>query len=119
MKKFNWKFWLPNGFMVLMMMFSGVMYLVQSAEIAKIFAELQYPAYTLYFNATAKILGGLAIILPQVPRFLKEWAYAGYLYIILLALQAVVMTMPGFPWIMIVSLAVWTLAYWQFKKLEK
>jgi hypothetical protein len=70
----------------------------------------------MYFNATAKLLGGAAILWPGCPRFLKEWAYAGYLYIILLATQAVLMTMPGFPWIMVVSLVIWGLSYWQYRK---
>jgi hypothetical protein len=70
----------------------------------------------MYFNAVAKILGGIAIVVPTVPRFLKEWAYAGYLFIMLLALQAIVMTMPGIPWPMFGFIAVWAWAYVEFKK---
>ncbi len=109
-------YWIPTSLLLLLMVGSGIMYFVKSEEIAQIFIQLQYPVYSMYFNAVAKILGGIAIVVPIVPRVLKEWAYAGYLFIILLALQAVVMTMPGVPWVMFVSILIWALSYWQFKK---
>lgn len=116
MKKINFKFWIPTALMLLAMVGSGIMYFVQSQQVAEVFAQLGYPAYTLYFNATAKILGGIVIAFPYFSRWLKEWAYAGYLYIILLATQAVIMTMPGFPWVMLISIVIWGLSYWQFRK---
>lgn len=108
-------FWIPNGIMLIFMVGSGIMYFVEAEEVAKAFAQLGYPAYTMYFNATAKILGGIAIAWPGFPRFLKEWAYAGYLYIMLLALQAMYATMPGFPWPMVGFLGLWGVSYWQFR----
>lgn len=109
-------YWIPNGLLLLMMMSSGIMYFVQHDVSAQIFIDLGYPVYSMYFNAIAKILGGIAILTP-VPRFLKEWAYAGYLFIILLAIQAVWMTMPlAEGWFMIFFFILWALAYWQFKR---
>lgn len=109
-------YWIPTSLLLLLMVGSGIMYFLKSAEVATVFKELGYPVYSMYFNGVAKILGGIAIVVPSVPRVLKEWAYAGYLFIILLALQAVVMTMPGIPWVMFVSILIWALSYWQFKK---
>lgn len=109
-------FWIPNGILLLCMVGSGIYYFVDSVEVAKVYATLQYPVYSMYFNAVAKFLGGIAIVAP-VPRFLKEWAYAGYLYIMLLALQAQWMTMPRQSlWIMLVFIGIWAVAYRQFKK---
>jgi hypothetical protein len=108
-------YWIPHVLLLLLMVGSGIMYFVQSADVALIFQQLGYPVYSMYFNAVAKILGGIAIVAP-VPRFLKEWAYAGYLFIMLMATQAVVMTMPGIPWVMIVSIAIWAWAYWEYRK---
>jgi uncharacterized membrane protein len=116
MKKETLFYWIPTALLLLMMVGSGIMYFVQSEEVAKVFIQLGYPVYTMYFNAVAKIIGGIAIIVPQIPRVLKEWAYAGYLFIMLLATQALFMTTPGFPWIMAVSIAIWGLSYWQFTK---
>lgn len=109
-------FWVPNGLLLLMMVGSGIMYFTNAGQVAEVFIQLQYPVYTMYFNATAKILGGIAIVWPGLPAWIKDFAYAGYLYIILLALQATVMTMPGIPWPMFVFVAIWGLAYWQFRK---
>lgn len=108
-------FWIPHVLLLLVMAGSGIYYFVDTSAVATIFQQLGYPTYTLYFNATAKILGGAAIAFP-VPRVLKEWAYAGYLYIMLLATQAVWMTKPGIPWLMFVFIAVWAFAYWRFTK---
>ena len=108
-------YWIPTAVLLLLMVGSGIMYFVKSADVAVIFTQLGYPVYTMYFNAAAKILGGIAIVTP-VPRFLKEFAYAGYLYIMLLATQSVWMTMPGIPWMMFVFIAIWGLSYWQWTK---
>ncbi len=110
-------YWIPNGLLLLVMVGSGIMYFVQTEMVAQIFTDLGYPVYTLYFNATAKILGGIAILFP-FPRFLKEFAYAGYLYIILLAVQATWMVpLPeGNVWFMFGFVVLWAIAYWQFKK---
>ena len=38
---------------------------------------LGYPNYFAYTLIICKILGVLAILLPNIPRTLREWAYAG------------------------------------------
>lgn len=94
---------------------SAIYYFVDTPAVSIIFTQLGYPVYTLYFNAVAKILGGIAIVFP-VSRTLKEWAYAGYLFILLMALQAVWMTSPGVPYAMFGFIAVWSLSYWGFRQ---
>ncbi len=113
MRKF-FLYWVPTALLLLPMVGSAIYYLVDTPAVIAIFGQMGYPAYTVYFNAFAKILGGIAIALP-FPRILKEFAYAGYLYIMLLALQAVWMTMPGIPWTMFVFLVLWAVAYRQFR----
>ncbi len=39
--------------------------------------HLGYPAYFAMMLTVFKVLGTLAIIIPQVPGRVKEWAYAG------------------------------------------
>ncbi len=109
-------FWVPHVLLLLFMVGSGIMYFLNTEEVAKVFVQLGYPVYTMYFNATAKILGGIAIVWPGFPRFLKEWAYAGYLYIILLATQATYMVMPQNVWMMGIFLAIFAWAYYEFHK---
>jgi uncharacterized membrane protein len=109
------RFWISHLLLLFFMVGSGIYYLVDTPAVAAIFTQLGYPTYTLYFNAAAKILGGLALVMP-LPRFLKEFAYAGYLYIILLATQAVWMTMPGIPWLMFGFIAIWLWAYSEYRR---
>lgn len=107
-------YWVPHVLLLFFMMGSSVYYFIDLPSAVKAFGDLGFPAYTVYFNAIAKILGSIAIIVPAVPRVLKEWAYAGYLYILLMATQAVWMTMPGVPWPMFGFIAIWAFAYWRF-----
>ncbi len=109
-------YWIPNVLLVFVMVASGIMYFAQPEMAAKAFTDLGYPVYSMYFNAVAKILGGIAIFAP-VPRWVKDFAYAGYLYIILLATQAVFMTMPttnAAP--MFIFVVLWIFAYWGFRQ---
>ena len=64
-------FWIPTALLLFFMVGSGVYYFVDTPAAALAFTQLGYPTYTLYFNATAKILGGIAIVAP-VPRMLNR-----------------------------------------------
>lgn len=76
MKKIKTIFWVST---VLIFLFEGVMpALTSQTEPAKEgIRHLGYPDYFGIALTVCKILGTLAIIVPQVPRRLKEWAYAG------------------------------------------
>lgn len=112
------RFWLPNGLLLLVMAGSGIMYFTQPDMAAEAFRGLGYPVYSMYFNAVAKLLGALALVLPVFPQWIKEFAYAGYLYIILLATQAIyVMPLPGSnAAFMLIFVALWAWAYWEFRR---
>lgn len=111
-------YWIPHIALLWAMVGSAIYYLVDTPTIIEIFTELGYPTYTIYFNATAKIVGGIAILFP-VPYILKEWAYAGYLFIMLLALQAIYLRLetPDVLF-MLVFIIIWALSYWAFKTLR-
>ncbi len=108
-------FWVPNVLLVLFMVASAVYYFVDTPAVIVFYEQLGYPSYTLYFNAIAKFIGAVAILAP-VSKAAKEWAYAGYLFIMLLALQAIWLTQPGTPWIFAAFLGLWAWAYYAFKK---
>ena len=40
--------------------------------------NLGYPYYFIPMLAAFKVLGSLALIIPKVPAYVKEWAYAGF-----------------------------------------
>lgn len=107
-------YWVPTTLILLLMVGSGIYYFVDLPGTIEAYTQLGYPTYTLYFNAIAKILGGIAIVSP-VPKVLKEWAYAGYFFILALALQAVTIAMPGQQWPMLAFIGLWGLSYWQYR----
>ena len=67
---------------ILIFLFEGVMpALTSQTELAKEgIKHLGYPQY--FGNALIifKILGVLALIIPQFPKRMKEWAYAGFAF---------------------------------------
>ncbi|PIQ76630.1 DoxX-like family protein [Candidatus Peregrinibacteria bacterium CG10_big_fil_rev_8_21_14_0_10_49_24] len=108
-------YWIPTGLLLFAMVGSAVQYFTDIPGTSEAFNQLGYPAYVLYFNGAAKILGAIAIVAP-VSKVLKEWAYAGYLYILLLALQALYVNMPlQLASVMLVFVGLWALSYWRYR----
>ena len=80
MKKINIIYWVATGLLLAMMLFSGVMSIINGPESVKIMhGQLGYPNYFTVFLGVAKILGVIAILVPGFPR-LKEWVYAGFTF---------------------------------------
>jgi len=79
MKKEKIMFWTAT---ILLALFEGVMpALTWQTEMAREgIKHLGYPEY--FGNALVlfKIAGVLALIIPQVPKRIKEWAYAGFAF---------------------------------------
>ena len=70
-------FWVTT---VAIFLFEGVMPALfsQSEESKEGFRHLGYPLYFVSVLTVFKVLGALALIIPQVPGRIKEWAYAGF-----------------------------------------
>lgn len=64
------------------------MYLTNYEMIEGAFKGFGFPTWIIYPLAYAKILGVLAVWIPGIPRWLKEWAYAGFFFDALLAFGA-------------------------------
>jgi hypothetical protein len=77
MKKDKVIFWITT---VIIFLFEGVMpALTSQTELAKEgIRHLGYPDYFGVMFAVFKVSGALALIIPQIPRRIKEWAYAGF-----------------------------------------
>ena len=67
-------YWIATGIIVV---FEGVMpALTGTSEMARAgMAHLGYPEYFALMLATFKVVGVLALVLPFVPKTLREWAY--------------------------------------------
>lgn len=79
MKSAKWIFWITTGMIFL---FEGVMpALTSQTEMAKEgIRHLGYPEYFGVLLAVFKVCGALALIIPQIPGRVKEWAYAGFAF---------------------------------------
>ncbi|WP_133509313.1 DoxX family protein [Flavobacterium chryseum] len=79
MKKAKMIFWITT---ILIFLFEGVMpALTSQSELAKEgIRHLGYPEYFGNALVVFKILGVLALVIPQVPNRVKEWAYAGFAF---------------------------------------
>lgn len=79
MKKIKIIYWISTGFIFL---FQGVMpALTGHTDMAREgILQLGYPAYFLVLLNIFKILGAITLIIPQIPKRLKEWAYAGFTF---------------------------------------
>ena len=120
MKKTKTIFWSST---VLIFLFEGVMPAFTSqTELAKEgIRHLGYPDYFGIALTVCKILGTLAIIVPQVPGRLKEWAYAGLTFDFTFAAISI-WAVDGFgPTILIpvVVFAVLMVSYTSYHKLQK
>ncbi|MTI29720.1 DoxX family protein [Xanthovirga aplysinae] len=71
----------------LLMLMSAGMYFAQYEMVSKVFLDLGYPTHIIYPLAIAKLLG-LVAIWTNKSRMLKEWAYAGFVFDLLLGVGA-------------------------------
>src|SRR5690349_12504324 len=69
-------YWTTTTLIALAFLSGGAAYLARAEAPVRGLAELGYPAYFVVILGGWKLLGGLAILAPRLPR-VKEWAYAG------------------------------------------
>jgi len=77
MKKTNTIYWILTALFAVFIIATSIPDVISSPDAAKIMiTHLGYPPYLMPFIGVAKILGGIALLIPGFPR-IKEWAYAG------------------------------------------
>ena len=69
-------YWVATALTALAMLAGGVGDILLPPEVVEILASLGYPDYAGQIIGTGKVIAGVAILAPKLPR-LKEWAYAG------------------------------------------
>ena len=81
---------------------------------------LGYPVYFVGFIVVAKVLGSIALVVPQVPKGVKEWAYAGFAFDFIAALISMyfVMGMSGFLALPIIALVILKVSHYSYHKLN-
>lgn len=76
-------YWIFTGLFSAMILMGVVMYFTQYEMVQEAYTKLGYPTYLIYPIAIAKTLG-VAAIVSRKSEFLKEWAYAGFFFLLAL-----------------------------------
>ena len=119
MKKYKIMFWVST---LLIFITQGVMELVAyfNGTAAPGVTGLGYPVYFVGFIVVAKVLGSIALVVPQIPKGVKEWAYAGFTFDFVAAFISMYFVMGAsvylaFP---IIALVILWVSYYSFHKLN-
>ena len=73
-------YWIATIWLALGMVSTGIVQLLKMKDEAGMFTRLGYPLYLLTILAIWKFLGVVTVLLPKFP-ILKEWAYAGFFFV--------------------------------------
>ena len=73
-------YWISTIWLALAMLASGLQQIFHTKAFVDIVVPLGYPLYFLTILGTWKILGVIAILIPRF-RLVKEWAYAGFFFV--------------------------------------
>jgi uncharacterized membrane protein YphA (DoxX/SURF4 family) len=74
-------YWLSTGFAALSLTAAGATNVMRAPQVVTTLSHLGYPSYLATILGTWKLLGVLAILTPGFAR-LKEWAYAGFFFVL-------------------------------------
>lgn len=118
MKRDKIIYWVSTGLVAAGFLLSSFMYLSGNEELLKNFKDLGYPVYFVTILGVAKLLGGLAMLIP-VSYFhpVKEWVYAGFSFVLIGATWTHLAT--GTPFLApLIFLAVLGVSYVFYKRLS-
>ena len=73
-------YWIATIWLALGMLSSGIVQLFKVKEEVDFIINMGYPGYFLTILGIWKILGVVAVLIPKFP-LLKEWAYAGFFFV--------------------------------------
>ncbi|WP_461055658.1 DoxX family protein [Spirosoma arcticum] len=79
-KRNNIIYWAVTGFLAFGMLAQGLAQLFHTKGYVDILFHLGYPLYFLTIIGVWKILGVIAVLIPRF-KLVKEWAYAGFFFI--------------------------------------
>lgn len=73
-------YWIATLWLALGMTATGIVQLMHISQEATMMAHLGFPPYLLTIIGIWKLLGVVAVLMPRLP-LLKEWAYAGFFFV--------------------------------------
>ncbi len=88
-------YWISTVWLALGMLSSGIIQVMQLDFEVEAMTHLGYPVYFMTIIGIWKILGTIAILVPKYP-LLKEWAYAGFFFMMTGAVYSHIANGDGF-----------------------
>ncbi|WPP51163.1 DoxX family protein [Catalinimonas niigatensis] len=79
-KRNKFIYWISTIWLALGMLSTGIVQILKMEEEVANFRQLGYPGYLLTLIGVWKILGVIAVLIPRFP-LPKEWAYAGFFFV--------------------------------------
>ena len=73
-------YWISTIWLSLGMASTGVVQISQMNDEVQKMSLLGYPSYILVISGVWKLLGVIVVLIPKYPLF-KEWAYAGFIFV--------------------------------------
>jgi uncharacterized membrane protein YphA (DoxX/SURF4 family) len=105
-------YWGTTALLAMAFLSGGVRHLMQAPDVVAGISALGYPLYFILLLGVWKLLGGITILAPGLPR-LKEWAYAGMFFDLTgAAVSHAAMRSPGWHVAVTLSLAGLVLVSW-------
>lgn len=80
-------YWTATALLSFGMLGSGISQILHLKEMNELITHTGYPLYFMYIIGVWKILGVIAILIPKF-TLLKEWAYAGFFFLMTGALAS-------------------------------
>jgi uncharacterized membrane protein len=74
-------YWVATTLLSFGMLASGIAQLLQLKDMKELITHVGYPLYFMNIIGVWKILGVIAILVPNF-KLLKEWAYAGFFFLL-------------------------------------
>ena len=112
-------YWVSTIFLSIGMLAGGIQQMLQIGGYNEIVTKLGYPLYMLSILGVWKILGVVAILLPKRP-LLKEWAYAGFFFVMTgAAISHIVMKEPFVEVVPSLTLLIAIIVSWYFRPADR
>ena len=108
-------YWISTLWLALGMVSTGLVQLLRSKDDVENMTRLGYPLYLLSIIGIWKMLGVIAVLIPRYP-IVKEWAYAGFFFVMSGAIIShIVVSDPVSKIIPPLLLLVLTIVSWYFR----
>jgi uncharacterized membrane protein len=112
-------YWVATIFLSFGMLAGGIQQVLQIGGYNEIVTKLGYPLYLLSIIGTWKIIGVVAILIPKY-KLVKEWAYAGFFFVMTgAAISHIIVGQPFVEAMPAIVLLVTIVVSWYFRSADR